>query len=667
MKIIEIARKLSDAGQVEHAQKAYIMALSQGINDPQLEFEAATYLLFSGGDYKIAYTYFVSLYNRGYYKAELMDIMLKAFYEPNVKKQKKQYKVNCKRLNDYQYLFRKDFIEFEQMPILFFPFDNDGFIPYYKEKDRFGDYVNFNNEVIDRYFFSDLENPILAKDVYSQYQLEYLYDNIRKSEWVAKDNHIYLHYTDWTQFCTYLCCINFGNLLLDRKFVFLIEDEIGQYPIDFKERFDIDYSTYNIKPVGIREVKKIIWHTQLSSHNGGDFFNEILYDHPNLLIIESLMYDSFYEGIKEVYESIKDRTKSIKRMAINCGQNLLTNEKVFDELLKLKNPTLQDCFVASFFGDKSFGDNRIVPAILFQPHFKSIRYDINLSQNNYAILFSEQYEEIKKSPFFKGFKYIKTFTPIRRPTTSYAATVKFTLNAYEKAREQGKADDTVLSDAITNRILNRSFMIDSYDRLYKDSVLVRFEDGKLNPKATFTALAEFLDIPYTQSMTYCSSYRGVNKPSLEGNVIGFDTATVYRTYDEYANNAERCFVEYMSYDVYKAYGYDFKYYDSSEMTKKKMEELIKNFTTINGFIEYSIRYLAKKVVEETEDNYNDDDIERVVQEIIDEKMEKIYENRLEIAETLMKGIKLVNKELQPLHFMKKLELNTELLEQPLYH
>ena len=31
--------------------------------------------------------------------------------------------------------------------------------------------------------------------------------------------------------------------------------------------------------------------------------------------------------------------------------------------------------------------------------------------------------------------------------------------------------------------------------------MVRFEDGKLNPKATFTALAEFLDIPYTESLT----------------------------------------------------------------------------------------------------------------------------------------------------------------------
>lgn len=34
-------------------------------------------------------------------------------------------------------------------------------------------------------------------------------------------------------------------------------------------------------------------------------------------------------------------------------------------------------------------------------------------------------------------------------------------------------------------------MIDPEDRLYQDSILVRFEDVKLNPKAVFTALAVF--------------------------------------------------------------------------------------------------------------------------------------------------------------------------------
>ncbi len=77
-------------------------------------------------------------------------------------------------------------------------------------------------------------------------------------------------------------------------------------------------------------------------------------------------------------------------------------------------------------------------------------------------------------------------------------------------------------DIMAQRLLNRSYLIDPWNRLYRDSVLVRFEDGKLNPRATFTALAEFLDLPYTESMTYCSSRKGIDPESLEGNARGFD-------------------------------------------------------------------------------------------------------------------------------------------------
>lgn len=80
---------------------------------------------------------------------------------------------------------------------------------------------------------------------------------------------------------------------------------------------------------------------------------------------------------------------------------------------------------------------------------------------------------------------------MRRITTSYAATVRFGL---ERIIET-PGEKRVVGDAILNRVLNRSYLIDREDRLYRDSVLVRFEDGKLNPKATFTALAEFLDLP----------------------------------------------------------------------------------------------------------------------------------------------------------------------------
>lgn len=81
-------------------------------------------------------------------------------------------------------------------------------------------------------------------------------------------------------------------LLSEKKLVFLMEGEIEQYPIDFHTRFGIDYAQYPVRPIGIGEVTRMIWHTQLAAHNGGDFFNEIFYGHPNLLSYESIMFDN---------------------------------------------------------------------------------------------------------------------------------------------------------------------------------------------------------------------------------------------------------------------------------------------------------------------------------------------------------------------------------------
>ena len=350
---IDLARRLAELGQKEDAQQAYLMVLQEvSEKQPELEMEAASFIFFSEGDYQIAYTTFVSLYNRGFYQAELMDLMTQAFYLPNVAEQMKRYEQNCERLGRYPYLFRKDFLAFGDLPIKFFPFNDEGYIPYYKAENRFGSYVNFNDPVIDRYFFNDLENPILAKDVYSQYQLEYLTDNVRKSEWVGRENHIYLHYTDWAVFCAYLQCLSIYNLLRDSKQVFLIGNEVSQYPIDFKERFGIDYSKYPVKPVSIREVNRLIWHTQLAAHNGGDFFNEIFYGHPNLLSFESILFDTVLSQIKEYREQLKKK---------RC------KSKLGIQLSQLQHPTDKDFLVALFLETAldSVHTCRIAPALFF--------------------------------------------------------------------------------------------------------------------------------------------------------------------------------------------------------------------------------------------------------------------------------------------------------------
>ena len=213
MNAIEIARRMAELGDGEVACRAYVLALQEGGLAPEEEMEAALYIFQAEGDYKVAYTCFRSLYDRGLFREDCLNIMTQAFYEPNVKLQKSRYEKNCKALARYPYLFRKDFLDFDALPVRFYPFDDNGYLPFYPAEGRFEDYVNFNHAVVSRNFFHDLENPILAKDVYSQYELEYLNDNVRKSEHIARENHIYLHYSDWATFCAYLQCLNVRRLL----------------------------------------------------------------------------------------------------------------------------------------------------------------------------------------------------------------------------------------------------------------------------------------------------------------------------------------------------------------------------------------------------------------------------------------------------------------------
>lgn len=669
---IELARKLAALGETSDAQRAYCLAIQESNGQrPEEELEASIYLLQSGGDHRIAYTCMQNLYRAGHFRQECLGIMTEAFYLPNVKPQQLLYAKNCKALQKYPYLFRKDFPEFTQLPIRFYPFDDNGFVPFDIERETFGTYVNFNHPVVSRNFFQNLDNPILARDVYSQYELSYLHDTVRKSEWVGRENHIYLHYTSWETFCAYLQCIDFRPLLKEEKLVFLFGDEVSQYPIDFQARFGIDYTKYPVKPVGIREINRLIWHTQLSAHNGGDFFNEIFHGHPNLLAYDSVMYDSLIELVNLALRKLK--VKQITEFTD-------LEPRIASELIHMRNPTQKDVLVALFLGKNEINGSydrasRIVPAIFFQPHFHNIRYQMTTGLiSGVTTFYSEEYESIRTSPMFQGFRYIKTFTPMRRFTTSYAASTKFNLLQAGKQIPDAKGIQKygVVGDNVTDRLLNRSFMVDWQDRLYMDSILVRFEDGKLNPKATFTALAAFLDLPYTESMTYCSSASGINPETFAGNARGFDPVTVYRTYDEYADDADRAFLEYFFRDAYAYYGYDFHYYKGEPVDEAWIDNAISHFTKLDGYIMDSWEKSFQKWVQERlPDDIPECDFEDGFPETARQGAEKILnkylENRKRLATLLMGNLRFVNKQGQPLRFMKKLELDPTLLEQPLYH
>ena len=57
--------------------------------------------------------------------------------------------------------------------------------------------------------------------------------------------------------------------------------------------------------MGIRELNRIIWHTQLATHNGGDLFNEVFDAHPNLLADSSLLFDSVENALQQIEDILR--------------------------------------------------------------------------------------------------------------------------------------------------------------------------------------------------------------------------------------------------------------------------------------------------------------------------------------------------------------------------
>ena len=685
MTTFEMGHRMLELGQPQDAMKAFQVALRDEANSlaPEQALEAAACVLQNEGDYKLSYQTFVKLYNDGYFQEDILPLMTAAFYEPNIRAIKNRYERNCRLLERYPYIFRRDFPAFEELSVCFIPFDDyDGYTPFSYATARFGETVHLREPVLRHYFFRDLEKPILATDIFSQYELEYLRDNVRPGEYIGKENHIYLHYTDWAQFCAWLQVLNLAPLLESKKFVFLIEGENAEYPIDFKARFDIDYSVYPVRPIGVTEVNKLIWHTQLSTHNGGDFFNEIFDAHPNLICLPSVMMDNAEEMTATLRASIaKARTLAEYRSIFSAE-----TQHIADELFSAKHLTDKDYFVAAFMAQEEWmrfvdPSSRIAPALFFQPHFHNIVYSIHSDRQNRTVLKGDNVQTLHKSKLFKSFKYIKTFTPMRRFTTSHGATVKFMYNsALAGAKEMLGTDKKnvilVVPDAVSQRVLNRSFMFDPDDRLYKDSVVVRLEDGKLNPKATFTALAAFLDLPYTESMTYCSE-KGERDPHTDWKdyAAGFSLSSVYRTYDDYVNDSERKYIEYFLRDAYAFYGYDFHYYDGGEVTEETIREWVSDFERIDHYIRetWLKLYQSQNYTITTDDpNVSAEEIRKAVKDQIPEAMMKrqlegFRNNRIKNAGIMQQDLRFVNMRGKPLQMTPMLALDPALLENEVYH
>lgn len=629
MQLTNKARQLSEQNKIKEAQKTYLEVLNN-TNKATEQYEAALFFLYTNYQTKFAYSILLELFKNNLFRNETFNTLLEFALAPEMESMLDTYTNNVKLLSNYPYIFKKDFRPFDDLLTRFFKISDTEYIDYSLLTEKFGSITNFGNKEISHHFFQDLSKPIYAENIYSQYELEYLFDNVRESEYIAKDNHIYLYYSSFEEFQSLLQIIDFSKILKNNKFVFLFEEEKDLYPINFKERFNIDYSSFPIKKLNIKDITKLIWSVQYSSHNGGDFFDEIMDGHP-YVIYSASRFMSYYEDLINKYTPAQKRKMN------------LTNKDIFILAVLNQNKLSLD----------DYSSSRIIPPVYIQPHFPRIQPKL-LSNGEVIISTSNEINGMINYDFINAFKYIKTFVPLRRFTTSHAATLKFHCNTDVQDMEN------IPSNSIVERLKNKALYVDPSNRAFVDARTCRFEDGKLNPKATFMALSAFLDIPYTPSMEVCSCKGEINPETFKGNVRGFDSATVYRTYDEYCDDEERIILEYFYQEAMKKYGYENQYLNDVSISLEELHEIADKRSKLKETM------LTKRIqFEETQCSTKEEAIIKAT-DYINDKYEEYQHTLHEVIDILYSNLPLVNEQGIRLKLMEPLILKKELLQQPLY-
>lgn len=117
------------------------------------------------------------------------------------------------------------------------------------------------------------------------------------------------------------------------------------------------------------------------------------------------------------------------------------------------------------------------------------------------------------------------------------------------------------------------------DPIYKLGILVRFEDLKLNLKATIASMIEILNIPYSESLmttTINGEICGNTHSHIQHFSDGMDASPVYWHIKsgEFLNEYDKYRIEMLVSEYYSHFGYEPKFYDGKKYTWPQAERMM---------------------------------------------------------------------------------------------
>ncbi len=489
---------------------------------------------------------------------------------------REQYEVNRKLLNSYRW-WR----------------ETNGELPDYDTIIAAGlsDKKVTRSETNTRPFFLDLSKPLLLESEFNTYNLEYVVDNVRRSEDISMDNHVYLYFESLTDFAILCMSYDLAYILGKEKVFFLIGEKSKKdnYPYDFKEKCGIDYESMPGRDVKIEELNRIIIDCPTGAYSGNIFMCGILDAHPNLLTVKDFgmagfpyIYERCMKGrtVKEIKNAIESSNnpaimKEIQVLFVPTGQG----KELFpvprwnhfwdslDEYFGNKIPRIHELYRAFFlaYNKELWGErkNRIIPAIRATTHSNAIVIRNNL-----------------KKIVYDSFKYRKQIQIIRNPIMKYASQIS---TALKKPLLTGWYDNLAKWNGV-----GRSTYILPEDRymslkwVKKDEIndntrIIRFEDLKLNAEKGLKSLCSFIDIPFSETMLHTTSngQRSVYYSPVNKVIDDFDPKPAIDYKSDYFAEEDIYRMELVLKKELKTFGYSYRCYDGKEYSDDKVVEMFK--------------------------------------------------------------------------------------------
>jgi glycosyltransferase involved in cell wall biosynthesis len=414
------------------------------------------------------------------------------------------YVKNKKLLSDYPYLFGK--------------------IPEFKALEK--QILNLDEET--PYFFKDLSKPLFISNLSHIVHIKFLFDNVRASEDVTMDNHIYLYYANEQKFLEMLCKCDMKPLLKQQKFVFLLgKQNKNIYPIDFKKRYGIDYESMPFKPLRANELKRIVIYNGLTV-SGQDFLFQICAANKSILPI----------FVPELFSFLPKLENELLKFKFNINDLFCCRDiqRSVIYYYSLSNPDIFRFISMILYNNRERKNKiRISPTILLDPH-----HDKHFQFQN----------------VYKSFPYRKGMRLIRNPITRFASLIKYKFFQSEA--------HYFFSNLYS---CNPAFFVESG----KFSCF-KLESLKNKPIEGAKTLCKYLQVPFDKNMLHPEKYSYIASccGSTGKMVMGFGPTPKRNIFDAISEwDLQR--LTPLFEPILQHYGYEYKKY--APMQEKKLRKI----------------------------------------------------------------------------------------------